>query len=251
MTRALWIEATLVSLAAAVAVALVPLTAGEWGWSWDALNHHIYLGLFAESPRWHLDVVAASTQSYQYPYLYWPVYRLSLLDIGGARAGAIWSAALALLVVPPVWFAAWRLLPPEGLRTQAIFERTAACALALSSVVVLSAFNTTANDLLGSVPLLWAVALMTVERPGDARAGWAAALWGASAAFKLSNALAIPLLLVWWWQRPGWPLHPRRGLIIGIAATLGYALIWAPWGWQLWLHTGNPFYPFFGHLFRA
>lgn len=249
MTRALWLEAALITLVAAAAAAWVPLHAGEWAWSWDGLNHHVYLGLIAEQPRWHLDVAAASVQTYQYPYLYWPVYRLSLLDIGGARAGALWSGFLALMVVPPVWLTAWRLLPAEGSPVQAIFERVAACALALASVVVLAAMNTTANDLLAAVPLLWAIALMTAEAPSDRRAALAAALWGVSVAFKLSHALAVPLVVVWWWRSGGWPLPWRRGALIGLGAAVGYALAHAPWGWQMWQETGNPFHPFLGSFF--
>lgn len=249
MTRALWIEVVLVTLAAAAAVAAVPLAAGQWAWSWDGLNHHVYLGLIAESPRWHLDVAAASVQTYQYPYLYWPVYRLSQLDIGGAHAGALWSAALATLIMPPVWLAARRLLPAEGSRAQAVFERVAACALALASVVVLAAINTTANDLLAAVPLLWAIALMCADQPSDRRAAFAAALWGVSIAFKLSHALAAPMALVWWWRHPGWPLPWRRGALIAAGVIAGYAVAHAPWGWQMWLETGNPFHPFLGQFF--
>lgn len=249
MTRAHWLEAALVTLLAALAAAMVPLHAGEWSLSWDALNHHVYLGLIAQSPRWHLDVAAASVQTYQYPYLYWPVYRLSQLDIDGAWAGALWSAGLTAVVVPPVWLAAWRLLPAEGTPAQAVFERVAACALALASVVVLAALNTTANDLLAATPLLWAVALMAHEQPSDRRAAAAAALWGISVAFKLSHALAAPLALLWWWRTPGWPLPWRRGVFIALGAAGGYLVAYAPWGWQMWRETGNSFYPFFGQFF--
>jgi hypothetical protein len=72
-----------------------------------------------------------------------------------------------------------------------------------------------------------------------------------SSAFKLSNALAIPLLLVWWWQTPGWPLPLHRGLWIAAGAMAGFGLAYAPWGWQLWQLMGNPFYPFFQSVFGA
>ena len=114
LTRALVAEVALLTLLAAVAAASLPLQAGYLGWSWDALNHHVYLGLTAESPRLGHDVMAASSQSYQYPYLYWPVYRMSLLDAPGAWVGAGWAALQVLLVVPPLWTIAWRLLPCEG-----------------------------------------------------------------------------------------------------------------------------------------
>ncbi len=253
MKRALWIEVLGITALCAAAVAALPLHAGMWGWSWDALNHHIYLGLISESPRWHLDVTAASVQSWQYPYLYWPIYRLSLLPIDGAVVGAIWGALLCVLLLPPIWLTSLRLLPQErdgklG-AVQAGFDRSAACVLALLSVVVLSALGTTANDPLAVVPLLWAVALMAVPAASNRHAAVAAALWGMSTAFKLSNALALPLVLVWWWTTPGWPLPLRRGLGIAAGAVAGFVLAYAPWGWQLWSQTGNPFYPFFQSVF--
>jgi hypothetical protein len=250
MTRALWFELLALTCLVAVLAAAVILSAGEWAWSWDALNHHIYLGMIAESPRWQLDVLAASAQGYQYPYLYWPVYRISLLPLSGAQSGAIWSAFQAMLLLPPVWLASRYLLPPQGSATQAIFERIAACMLAASSLVVLAAITTTANDPIASVPLLWAFAIMVTPQPvSGRRAAWAAALWGVSAAFKWSNCLALPLLLLWWWngERPG--LGLRRAALMALAATAGFVVAYAPWGWQLWRHTGNPFHPHFSGLF--
>jgi hypothetical protein len=148
-----------------------------------------------------------------------------------------------------VWLTSLRLLPQQDSQLQGVFERTAASALALSSVVILSSLGTTANDPLAAVPLLWAVALMTVPHPSDQRAALAAALWGVSAAFKLSNALAVPLLLVWWWRRPGWPLPVRRGAMIACGGVAGFVVAYLPWGWQLWQQTGSPFYPLLRHWF--
>jgi hypothetical protein len=70
-----------------------------------------------------------------------------------------------------------------------------------------------------------------------------------STAFKLSNGLALPLLLVWWWKVPGWPLPLSRGLGIALGALAVFALAYVPWGWQLWAQTGNPVYPFFQNVF--
>lgn len=255
MTRAHWAELFGITALFAALMAALPLHAGLWGWSWDALNHHVYLGLISESPRWDLDVTAASVQGWQYPYLYWPVYRLALLPLDGAMAGALWAAFLCALIVPPVWLISLRLLPQADTSragaAQAVFERSAACALALLSLVVLSSLGTTANDPLAAVPLLWALALMATPDASDRRAAAAAALWGVSCAFKLSNALAIPLLLVWWWRKPGWPLPWRRGLGLAIGGLAGFTLAYAPWGWQLWRQMGNPFYPFFQSVFGA
>ncbi len=45
----------------------IPLSLGQIGISWDALNHQIYLGWSAESPRFDLDFLAASYQSSSFP----------------------------------------------------------------------------------------------------------------------------------------------------------------------------------------
>lgn len=251
-TRALVAEVALLTLVAAAAAATLPLQAGYFGWSWDALNHHVYLGLMAEAPRLDHDVIAASYQSYQYPYLYWPAYRMSLLDAPGAWVGAAWAATQALLLVPPLWAVAWRLLPADGAPWHGVALRTAACVMGLASTVVLSSVDSTANDLLAAVPLLWALALMAWRSQSNGLAFAAAALWGVSSAFKLSNAVFLPLLLVWWWV-PGQSLLQafplRRALALAAGAVLGFGVAYAPWGWQLWQATGNPFYPYGAMLF--
>ncbi len=252
MNRALWFEVSVLTVLAAVLAAGGILVDGEWAWSWDALNHHIYLGLIAQSPRWDLDVLAASVQGYQYPYLYWPVYWLSTLPISGAQAGAAWSAFQAAMILPPVWLATCYLLPTQGSPVQAVFERVTACVLACSSIVLLAGVGTTSNDPMASVPLLWAFALMAAPQPtSEARAALAAALWGVSTAFKWSNGLALPLLLFWWWRNERPHLAWRRGALMSLAAPGGFALAYAPWGWQLWQQTGNPFHPLFSGLFGA
>lgn len=256
-TPALGLELVFVCLLAAIAAASIPLYAGEWSWSWDALNHHVYLGYIAETPRWDLDVVAASVQSYQYPYLYWPIYRLSLLSSSGAVIGAIWSAFLAVMLTVPLWLASLNLLRSEAGGLQAAFERIAACALGLSSVVVLAAINTTSNDPLAGLPVLWAVALMTVTSPSNRRAALASGLCGVAVAFKLSNGLYLPLLLLWCWVPVGgrwsvWALQvARRGSMLALGVIAGFVVAYLPWGWQLWRHTGNPFYPLLGGVFGS
>ncbi|MDZ7592770.1 MAG: hypothetical protein U5L05_19270 [Rubrivivax sp.] len=248
MTRRLRVELLLLTVVAAIAAATLPLHAGSLGWSWDALNHHIYLGLMAESPRFDRDVIAASYQSYQYPYLYWPVYRLSLLDGPGAVVGAGWAALQAALLLPPVWLISLRLLPVREQALIGMAERVTACGLAFMSTVVLAGLETTANDLLAAVPLLWAFAVMAGEPNTDRHALVAAALWGVSAAFKLSNALFLPLLLLWWWMPGHGRASLRRGVSIGAGAVSGFGAAYAPWGCQLWTHMGNPFYPYFTSL---
>jgi hypothetical protein len=245
----LGLELLALTLAAASAAALIPLSTGFMAWSWDALNHHIYLGLIAQEPRWHLDVLAASNQSYQYPYLYWPVYRLSLLNGSGASVGALWSGVQAALLMPPVWLICRQLLPSHKPSWQGVFERCLACYIAFASGLVLTALETTSNDILAAVPLLWALALGFNAKDSPRRSFAVAALWGISVAFKLSNAMFLPMMAVFWWMpnRPHWPL--RRAAMLASGAALGFTLAYLPWGWQLWEQTSNPFYPYLTEVF--
>ena len=249
MNRPQVLELLLLTFLSAAIAALIPLSTGYFAWSWDALNHHIYLGLIAESPRWHLDVLAASYQSYQYPYLYWPVYRLSLLSGSGSVVGALWAALLAMLLLPPVWFISRHVLPAQGPHWKAVAERCAACVLACTSCVILTGFETTSNDMIAAVPLMWALVLGLSRVQSTRRAFGAAVLCGVAVAFKLSNAIFLPLLFVFWWLpgKPHWPL--KRGGALALGSFLGFAVFYSPWGLQLWAQTGNPFYPFLDGFF--
>lgn len=238
-----------------IAFISIPLALGGIGLSWDALNHHLYLGWTAEHPRFDRDYLAASYQSFQYPYLYWPFYKLYQAGLSGQWAGAV-LVSLNLLAVPPLWLLARTGVPEASWYGSAM--RWLAVALALLTNVVLSMFDTTANDFLAAIPLVWAIAFAMA--PWDARRGAWLTPWrlmllsgfcaGVAVAFKLSNgplALLMPLL----WGLHGPSLAQRAiNVVVGSLATLaGCLLAYGYWGWQLWVHYGNPIYPFYGHWF--
>lgn len=234
-----------------VALISIPLLLGEIGISWDMLNHHIYLGWTAEHPRFDTDFLAASYQSYQFPYLYWPVYKLATNGFSGAWAGVV-LATLHTVVVPPVWMIARTCMP--GNQGFDVLMRFLAVLLAFSTGLVLSLFDSTSNDLMAATPFVWAMAL-ALEPLRKPAAEWltvgqliqlSGLLAGASVAFKLSNGPLV-ILLPGLWVLSGATL--RKGLLNvfagGVAALVGFAVVYGYWGWQLWRHFGNPIYPFF------
>jgi hypothetical protein len=244
-------EMALVSVAGWLALLAIPCALGAIGISWDALNHHIYLGWLSEHYRFDRDLLAASYQSYQFPYSYWPVYRLAYSGFSGAAAGMV-LATLHATAVPAVWLIANSCI--RGASWSNTVFRAMAVLLAFESVVVLSMFDSTSNDLLSAVPLVWSIALplhLTVPCESTrSRVGIvivSGALAGISVALKLSNGpLAILLPLLWVFAGSG---ARQRLLAVAwgcIAAALAFLAAYAPWGWQLWLHTGNPLYPFGG-----
>ncbi|MCG2594749.1 hypothetical protein LZ009_18370 [Ramlibacter sp. XY19] len=247
-------EWLLVCIAAWLAFASIPVTRGEIGISWDMLNHHVYLGWTAEHARFGHDLSGAGSQSYQFPYLYWPVYKLATSGWSGQWAGAT-LATLCVPAVPAVWLLA-RLCMPGPTAFDAVM-RLLAVVLAFLSVVVLAAFDTTSNDLMASIPLLWALALAlqpasAAAPPANARtlvmlSGLCA---GLSVACKLSNGpLAILLPALWVFSARG-----ARGRLVNVAVgcgatAVGFMAAYGYWGALLWHHFGNPVYPFYDELF--
>lgn len=249
-----WVVAGLCALL----LACIPLWLGHIGLSWDALNHHIYLGWVADRPRFDRDYLAASYQAYQYPYLYWPVYKLAAAGASGALAGLV-LALLHALAAPAAWRLARTCIP--GREWFDVAMRAIGVALAFASGLVLSMFDSTANDMLAAVPLIWAIALALAPLAADtdlpARAALlqavrvSAFLAGLSVAFKFSNGpIAILLPILWMW--PPQPFATRVRLLLegGLLAVLGFALAYGWWGWLLWTNFGNPFYPLFDGLFE-
>ncbi|NML42700.1 hypothetical protein HHL11_02985 [Ramlibacter sp. G-1-2-2] len=242
-----------------IALASIPVALGGIGLSWDALNHHIYLGWTAEHPRFDRDFLAASYQGYQYPYLYWPAWKLFQHNVPGSIAGVV-IVTLHLVALPALWLIARSCIP--GRSWYATAMRITAVALGFSGELFLSLLDTTTNDGLVSVPFVWAVAVaLLAAQPQEERPSWLTAaravalsglLAGISVAFKLSNGpLALLLPLLWLLAGARWPGRVVQAIHGGIWTLFGFALALAPWGFQLWKAFGNPFYPFFEPQFAA
>lgn len=253
-SRSMHWEFWLVLVLGWLAFVAVPLSLGQVSLGWDALNHHIYLGWNAEHSRLTQDFWAASSQSYQYPYTYWPVYKMAVLGWSGLWAGVVLSTINAL-VVPPVWMVARVCIP--GQTAFDVLMRLAAVTLACLSGVVLALLDATQNDLTAAIPLVWAFALaLWPLRPGASRVSvWSAVVLaglfaGVSVAIKLSSGpLAILMPLLWLNQPAPWTIRLRRTLLGCGMTIVGYTVAYAPWGWQLWHHFGNPIYPLFDSVF--
>jgi predicted membrane-bound dolichyl-phosphate-mannose-protein mannosyltransferase len=247
-------EALVVYTVGVLAFAAVPVLLGHLGLSWDALNHHIYLGWTAEHSRLDRDLVAAGYQAYQYPYLYWPIYKLAVMGATGVTAGVV-LAVLNSIAIPPVWSIARDCIAAED--AFGLCMRGVAVALAFLTGAVLSLFDATSNDLLAGIPLLWAYA--AALRPiADARLNslrWSIAsgvLGGLSVAFKLSNGfVAVVLPLLWMWPSGGLMQRGVRVALAGACLVASSLLVYGYWGWQMWSHFGNPIYPLYDNAFEG
>jgi len=249
-------EGALVCLIAWACFLAVPLSLGELGLSWDALNHHIYLGWTAQQHRFGRDLLGAGFQSFTAPYAYWPAYRMAVGGWTGESAGIV-LATLHVIAVWPVWMLARACVPGTLVFDGAM--RLLAVTLAWLSGVVLSAFGSTMNDVLAAAPLVWAVAL--AMEPAARRRDMAPAkarryvlLSGAGAglavALKLSNGpLALLMPGLWLLCAREWRGRIAAMSVGSLGVLAGFLLGYAQWGWLLWRHFGNPVFPFYDHWF--
>jgi hypothetical protein len=240
----------------ALAMAAVPVALGGIGISWDGLNHHFYLGWTAEHPRFDRDFVAASYQSFQFPYLYWPAYRLAASNASGVTAGIV-LALLQSLAIPPTWLVARACCPGDAWVDRGL--RLLAVVLAFLGGVTLSLLDSTSNDMFAAIPLLWAIALAFVAGDQDGRdprrvlalLALSGLFAGVAVACKLSNGLLVLVLPLAWMMAPGSVAERfARLCAAGLAMLGGFVLAYGYWGWQLWVHTGNPVYPFYDAWFE-
>ncbi|MRD48621.1 hypothetical protein [Caenimonas koreensis] len=251
-----WLEGLTICGGAWVLLVSIPLALGGIGITWDGLNHHLYLGWTAQHQRFDRDVVAASYQVFQFPYANWPLYKLALSGVSGPVAG-VFLASVQWLAVPAVWMIACRCIP--GRDWFAAMFRAFAVVLAFSSGLVLSFFDSTINDLIACIPLMWAVAFsLPIPKddgqtcsPGLRFVALAGLLAGASVALKLSNGPVAAALPVIWSFGAGAVASRWRTMAVGIVATgLGFTMSYSYWGWLLWEYAGNPVYPFCNACFQ-
>ncbi|MDB5871168.1 MAG: hypothetical protein JWQ07_610 [Ramlibacter sp.] len=248
------LELAVTLLVAWLAFIAVPLGQYGMGLSWDALNHHIYLGWIAGHPRFDQDFLAAGYQSLQFPYLYWPVYKLAAWGAGPTMTGVA-LATLHVVAVPPVWMIARTCIPGPGPAERAM--RFMAVVLAFQSAVVLSLFDSSSNDLLAAAPLVWSVALALEGAFGQRRrlgsrslAILSGLLAGAAIACKFSNGpLVVVLPLLWIFCGASARERVLNTTMACLAVVLGLVVTYGYWGAQLWTHFGNPIYPFLDSAF--
>lgn len=252
--RADWIEASLLTLLVWLGLLAVSASAGGIGLSWDALNHHIYLGWSAQAHRLDQDALAAGYQSLQFPYLYWPAYQLAIHGAGPVQAAAV-LAALHALATPAVWMIARMLIPGAG--GEVVVLRALSVLLAFLCSVILALSDNTANDLLAAIPLIWAIALAMKALEPQAtpstrrrRVLLSGLLAGLATTFKFSNGPLALLLPLFWSMGEGSPRWRAAQVVRGgLATVVGFVFTYGYWGWQLWTRLGNPMYPFYDPLF--
>lgn len=254
-----WLEGFFISLALALPAFAWIASLDGLSIGWDTLNHHLYLGwMAAEGSRLQQDIFAAGSMSCQYPFSYAPLYWLQVSGASGREAAMI-LALPAVGMMPAVWLITWALLPRSG--RQPMMARLAFTTMGFLSPLWWSLLDSTSNDILSSLPMVWAFSLVIWRSACDfegsaisrswiwnALAGILAAL---SLVLKISHTFALlGLLIVTISSSPN-----ARSVLVRISAlTVGGMLVaffvWWPWAQQIWKDCGSPFYPMFTDFLR-
>lgn len=255
-----WREALVAAVLLGGSMVVWLLSLGGLSLGWDSLNHHFYLGLMAvEGERLERDVFAAGSMSCQYPYAYVPLYWLQSIGATGSQAALV-LALPALAAVPAVWLLSWAIWP---VRTcTASLARVAWVGVAFLSPLWWSLLDSTSNDLLSTLPMVWAYALIAWRAACDwngeridavhsfsfsfslAWSTLAGVLVAIALTIKISQSFAaLGLLMLTLASARGVVIAARRVAAMVLGGALFGLLVWWPWARDVWRTCGSPIYP--------
>lgn len=206
--------------------------------NWDEVAYHLAI------PKIYIDHHAVTYIDF-IPYANWPLesemlFTLSLLLASEPLAHLVSWVALLLICGGLYQFGRRYLNGQVGLLAAVIFSSTPT-AWSLSSVALV-------EMLLALYTFLAMFAFFNWLKHGD-RSNWmlSAVCGGLAASTKLNGALTplflgVLLLAVMLLRQPS---QPAKGIVTFMQYGLLAGMVVAPWYLKTWIHTGNPFWPFF------
>ncbi|MCZ2439832.1 MAG: hypothetical protein LC119_06625 [Burkholderiales bacterium] len=216
--------------------------------NWDYFNYHAYAAHRALGGGTQ-DFFAAGYQGYLNPLPFLP---LALMQAAGWHSLAIGSVLAAIHGLNALFL---YLIARELVSTSARPRSTAAAVtlLGVTSAPYLSQVGTSFADVTTTVPVMAAIWL-TVAKSGLRMGMLAVGLAGAAVGLKWTNApyalamLVTQVVMLW---GPRWRVRVLIWSALVGALSLGFMLLYAVWGWQLWQNYGSPVFPLFNQLFQA
>jgi hypothetical protein len=225
--------------------------------NWDLRNYHLYNPFAFLHHRLDFDMVPAQVANFYNPLLhipfYWAVMALPPM-VTGFLVGAVQGLNFPILVG-----IARSIMGEE--REHPSYHYYLAALLGLLGAGTLAELGTTFGDNLVSLPLLGGMWLLLanfqdLRQDKTARiflivacagilAGMAAGLKQPSATFAVGWCAAFLVL----------PITFSRRILLafcfGISVLAGLAITGGFWMHELWVHYGNPLFPYFNDFFRS
>ncbi|MBB3770784.1 hypothetical protein FHS55_001379 [Angulomicrobium tetraedrale] len=219
--------------------------------SFDKLNYHYYDAFAFLKGRIELYGVPASLRrSYYNPIVYVTFY--FLLTITGPLV-----TNMDLTIIQSLNYIIVGLTTFFLVRRESAWYRwgciVIATIIALASPIALSEIGTSFADIVSSIPVIAAVAIVlssaNVTRPMLLLSGL---LIGAATGLKRTNAtFAIAFGAVCLLCAPGIGARIRAACTAGIGLVVGLIAVGGAWGFTLWTRFGNPIFPFYNSIFRS
>jgi hypothetical protein len=220
--------------------------------AWDTLNYHLYAGFSALNNRFGQDYFAAGAVGYLNPYAYIPFYAMVRAGLPALVIGSIFAVAHSIIL----WLTfelGVAVCSSEDGRTR-VFSGICAVALAFMNPILMQQIGscfadiTTAELALGG----WLLLAGAMRTPRISRVICAGLILGAASALKLSNALSALSAFAMLAMLPlDWRGKIRHGFLYGISLGIGFAVVDAPWAYQLVKEFGNPMFPMFNSVFHS
>ncbi|WP_313283131.1 hypothetical protein [Delftia tsuruhatensis] len=227
--------------------------------SWDAFNHHIYLGRQAiNGSRLLFDHFAVGGMSCQYPLGYAPL--VAMLDAGWSGTAIFQMLAfLAALCAPACWLVMWSIVPFRN--TTAFLIRLAGTILALSGVLWWKLLPQTSNDAIGMTFAVWSITLTMLCIDGSwwtsrprirmLACSLAGALAGIGLVIKLTQLVGVlSAVCILLFANTSWLERCKYIAIFGATALVIVLLTGWSWGYDSWIACGSPIYPFLLEKFK-
>jgi hypothetical protein len=210
--------------------------------NWDLQNYHLYAPFALLHGRLGWDYFAAAYQGYFNPLADVPYYLVKFVAFPQA------PRMVALLAGLPFGLLVFIVLRLASVFVAGGWAAFFATIIGVSGATTLSEVGTTFDDILVTDFVLLAMLILVRQgRRAELLAGFA---FGLAVAMKLTMALfALPLagmVLVLAQER-----RLPRLVLLGAAAALGFAAGYGWWGWQLWRHYADPFFPMFSSVFHT
>ena len=208
--------------------------------NWDQRNYHIAIPFLILHGTYWSSIAPAGIQSWFNPLILIPQY-LAITHLPPIAA----TLAITLAQLPAYLICACicRQIAPDPALASLGFL------LCLVSPIALSEAGTTYVDLVTAIPVLGAYSLLLARQPTGQRAAAAGVLIGIATGLKLTNAVfAFGTVALIWAART---MARRIALtaIAGTAAALAFLIVAGWWHWALWLHFGDPIFPYFARIF--
>jgi hypothetical protein len=219
--------------------------------NWDLLNYHYYGAHALLSDRLAQDYLP-SYQTYFNPAVFVPFY---LMVESGMPSLAI-GLCLALVHLANV-AAAWSLTRSMlADSSRSAWLTWMGALLVLVAPLFLTVLGNSFADAITSVPILYALLLLSREQPrwGSATdAALAGLLLGIAGGLKLTNAfLAVTAWLTTLIMFRGlWSARLRVALLMGLGGLAGALATHGYWSHELYRTFANPVFPLFNNMFQS